>query len=83
MFLDFIFARYGWDYWTSLDQPEAILEELRQVYRAEADAERVRASRRSGRTAAASASPPVARTHDELMSLAAAQGFLQLEPPEN
>jgi hypothetical protein len=37
MFLDFLYQRYGWDWHVYMAQPAEVMDELRELYRAEAD----------------------------------------------
>lgn len=50
--------RYGWDFWTLMDQPEDWIEELGEVICAEAEFQREQERRQGGGTAVPSPPPP-------------------------
>ncbi len=58
---DFIFQRYGWDWWQYLECPGWLFDELQQVWLAEGESQTKK--------------PQVAETHDELLANAREQGF--------
>jgi hypothetical protein len=81
--MDVILQRYSWDWWTYMEQPEEIIQELMEVIQGEAQhyaAERRKreSAQRGGGGFSTPTRPTVvpARSHEELMQQAAREGFL-------